>query len=114
MKIQNGEKRIEDFESIPGWGVGFFQLFNLNSQKIKGIPLECLYPSFSNAGESDIMFLKRFHPDVRDVGKIDLNVIHLGPHGMFHNGRSNPRAEFLRGKTFFDIEDLSEFYKASS
>ena len=76
--MNNGVKKLEDFEKIPGEGCGFCQIFSLNSPKLQGIPLEQILPSNGQAIESDIWFLKRFHPDVRDVGKLDINLIHLG------------------------------------
>lgn len=74
----SGRKTLNDFEQIVGWGCGFCQIFNLNSPKLKGIPLEETLPSNGQAVESDIWFLRRFHPDVRDVGKLDIILIHLG------------------------------------
>lgn len=73
-----GYADIEDFEVIPGEGCGFMQCWQFNSPKLKGIPLEETLPSNGIALESDIWFLRRFHPDVRDVGKLDICLIHLG------------------------------------
>ena len=110
LKLQSGEKKTSDFKTIPGEGCGFFQLFNFQSRAIKQSNSNDIYPSFPNAGESDILFLKKFHPDVVSVGKLDMNCIHLGPHGTFHNGRFNGKEKFeeAKGKRFKDIPDLSE------
>ena len=78
LNYRHGIKKLEDFESIVGWGCGFCQIFSLNSNKLKGIPLESVFPSNGQATESDIWMLRRFHPDVRNVGKLDINLIHLG------------------------------------
>lgn len=73
-----GKRELSSFEEIPGWGCGFTQIFDLNSSKLKGIPLNQTFPSNGQAVESDIWMLRRFHPDVRDVGKLPITVIHLG------------------------------------
>jgi hypothetical protein len=78
IDLKNGKKTINDFESIPGWGCGFCQIFSLNSPKLKDIPLTEVFPSNGCLLESDIWTLRRFHPDVKTVGKLDINLIHLG------------------------------------
>lgn len=78
LDYESGDRKIESFETIEGWGCGFCQIFNLNSIKLKNVPLDKIMPSNGQATESDIWFLKRFHPDVRNVGKLPIVLIHLG------------------------------------
>lgn len=85
----NGHKKLSDFVEIVGWGCGFCQIFNINSPKLRGIPLTETLPSNGMATESDIWFLRRFHPDVRDVGKLPITLIHLGHQDFGGNIRDN-------------------------
>lgn len=78
LDYKNGLRDLKSFDEIIGYGCGFCQIFDLNSPKLKGIPLEETLPSNGIALESDIWFLRRFHSDVRDVGKLDITLIHLG------------------------------------
>ena len=61
----------------------------MQSYKIKNIPVKYLYPSYPTAAESDILMLKRFHPDVVSVGKLDIQVAHLGNCGVNHDTKDN-------------------------
>lgn len=78
IDIKNGKKTIDEFENIPGWGCGFCQIFSLNSSKLKNVPLTEVFPSNGKLLESDIITLRRFHPDVKTVGKLNISLIHLG------------------------------------
>ena len=82
LDFKNGIKKLEELDSyeyVPGgWGCGYCQIFSINSYKLRGVPLEETLPSNGIALESDIWFLRRFHPDVREVGKLNITLIHLG------------------------------------
>ena len=82
LDFTNGIKKLEELDSyeyVPGgWGCGYCQIFSINSYKLRGVPLEETLPSNGIALESDIWFLRRFHPDVREVGKLNITLIHLG------------------------------------
>lgn len=102
-------KQIDEFENIPGgWGCGYFMLFNLNSDKILNIPLSSVYP-LGNL-ETDMVLLERFHPQRVDVGKLDFNVLHLGPHGSKYDGRINGRERFeeIKGKSFQQMPNIKK------
>ena len=51
--------------------------------------LNLIFPSNGQITESDILMLKRFHPDVKDVGKLDITLIHLGDKNFGGNLRDN-------------------------
>lgn len=80
------KRELNSFSGLElgGWGCGFFQLWNMKSNKINGIPINDLYPSYPTASESDILMLKRFHPNVISVGKLNIDVLHLGLDGQTH------------------------------
>tara|TARA_R110000824_G_scaffold255324_1_gene444295 strand:- start:10891 stop:12309 length:1419 start_codon:yes stop_codon:yes gene_type:complete len=81
IALYSGKKKQEDFESIEGFGCGFTQIFSLNSNKLSG-NLEDTFCVNGKLEESDILTLKKFHPDVRHVGKLPINVLHLGDKGF--------------------------------
>ena len=91
IDYKEGKKKKEDFTGLQwgGWGCGFIQIWDMQSPKIRNIPISNLYPSYPTAAESDILMLKRFHPDVREVGKLDIDVVHLGNSGVNHDTKDN-------------------------
>ena len=108
LDLQRWEKNIDEFEYIPGYGCGFWELFNMNSKVAKLYPLDKLYPE-GNV-ESDIIFLKRWCPLVehdKNLGRIDMDVIHLGGHGIAHNSRKFSRIEEFK-KPFKEQKNLSD------
>lgn len=97
LDIKRGVGRYSDFEYINGAGCGFFQLWNANSRAAKYWGMNNLYTDCNNAGEVDIDFLKKFCPKVEhDTNLVDLklNLIHLGQHGVYRNGRSEQESFF--------------------
>lgn len=91
LEYKNNKKAKEDFSGLElgGWGCGYIQIWNMRSYKIRNIPVKYLYPSYPTAAESDILMLKRFHPDVVSVGKLDIQVAHLGNCGVNHDTKDN-------------------------
>ena len=87
LDYKTGVKKLTDFENIVGWGCGFLQIFDYNSPKISNKSI--IYPYSQQFVEADIWFLKVFHPDVRDVGKLPIDVIHLGDHGKYGKPEEN-------------------------
>jgi hypothetical protein len=117
MDYLNGLKKLSDFDYYEGKGNGYMQLFNLNSQVAKSEPLETLYPSNSENVLIDIIFLKKFCPTIeKDPNLIDLgiDVIHLGLHSVFKNGRGEEaRFDYFKNKTFKQIkrDEIQEYIK---
>jgi hypothetical protein len=96
LYFKNGEKNKDDFYGLDlgGWGCGYIQIWDMRSPKLRSILLDDIYPSYPTAGESDILMLKRFHPNVEDVGKLNIDVAHLGNCGVSHDTNDS--------KYFFD------------
>ncbi len=105
VDLSNGIFKENELESIPGYGCGFAQIVNMSAKTFKQYPN--LYPDSYDAGQVDIDFLKRFHPDVTTVGKLDFIALHLGPHGCNHKTRKNPRIPELKDVSFFEMPNVS-------
>lgn len=91
IDYKEGKRNKESFTGLQwgGWGCGFIQIWDMQSSKIKGMATSHLYPSYPTAGESDILMLKRFHPDVVSVGKLNIDVAHLGNFGVNHDTKDD-------------------------
>jgi hypothetical protein len=91
LDYKEGKKEKEDFDGLQlgGFGCGYIQIWDMQSPKIKGISAPHLYPSYKTAGESDILMLKQFHPDVASVGKLNIDVAHLGNFGVNHDTKDD-------------------------
>ncbi len=96
----NGEKD-DNFESPFGWGFGYFQCFNWNSNIVKNTKdINNLYPSNHNCCESDWKFRSKwgefvfgtnfaqYHGNIR---KLPFKVYNVGAHGKNHNGRKTEK-----------------------
>ena len=96
-EIKSGAKSSKDFEHVEGGhGCGYYQLFNMGADCLQGLAPDSIYPSYPTAAESDILFLKRFHPNIDGVGRPDnLWVCHLGGHGVNHEGKSVSALDFF-------------------
>lgn len=112
LDIQSGKIQKKQLEYISGAGVGFFQMVNLRSKTAYHYGLSNLYNNSNNADQVDIDFLKKFCPKVEhdtNLVNTNLEILHLGPNGVFHNGRfnGNERIDVLKNKTFFEIPNVS-------
>ncbi len=83
IKIKDNKEELLKLEQVEGFGVGFMQIWNINSNKLKDIPKDKIYPYGYDVEEMDIQFLKIFHPDVKTVGKLPINCYHLGDHAQY-------------------------------
>lgn len=96
-EIKSGVKSRKDCEHIEGGhGCGYSQLFNMGAECLQGLSPDSIYPSYPTAAESDILFLKQFHPNIDGVGRPDnLWVCHLGGHGINHEGKAVSALDFF-------------------
>lgn len=84
----------DEFQAIPGHGCGYWQAFSFNHPVIQKYGLTNLIGDSYSADQIDIDFLRRFcefNPVTNKYSNlIDLNIElwHLGPHGVNHDGRS--------------------------
>ncbi len=107
LEYKNG-KNINEFDKISGGhGCGYFMLFNLDSYKIRNIPLSEIYTN-GNV-ETDMALLEKFHPKRLDVGKLSFNVLHLGGFSLFHDGRIDKgKFDCVKNKKFKEMPNLKE------
>jgi hypothetical protein len=108
LDIQVGKIDIQDLPYVEGYGCGFWILFNLNSKPALQEPLDKLYPWRPTNDQIDIDFLRKWCPLIEkdpNLGRIDMDLLHLSVHGCFRNGRGNGNERFdeLKGKSFKQI-----------
>ncbi len=86
----------EEFEIPEGFGYGWFQMFNWQSEVIKKSTPGVWYPSYYNCCESDWMFRAKWgtfegsHAKWSgNFDKLPFNTYNLGQHGIDHFGRKS-------------------------
>ena len=98
LECLKNKENFEKYESIPGFGVGFYQLFHRQASVLKNIHPNEIYPSYPTAEMTDIAFLYRWCPPPHPKPeKLDFDCYHLSNcHGAAHSGRKNSKINELK------------------
>jgi hypothetical protein len=116
LDLNLGIKSINDFQFIKGAGNGYLQIFSYQELVKRTPPGQSLYSSNKENVQIDIDVLKRFCPLIEhDPNLVDLNmdIIHLGLHSVWKNGRDRARFDYFNNKKFTDIkrDEINEYIK---
>jgi hypothetical protein len=116
LDYSSRKKNINDFQFIKGAGNGYLQIFSYEELVTRTPHGQSLYSSNKENIQIDIDVLKRFCPLIEhDPNLVDLNmdIIHLGLHSVWKNGRDKARFDYFNNKKFKEIkrDEVSEYIK---